>query len=91
MTMNERTYKLGRRAELIELQQSRRIEIDLLVRALRDLFEPRDVELVYTEKINIVSMKVYMREIEKKHTVLAKICKDLTMLNEELYGSEPGE
>ena len=88
MTMNERTYKLGRRAELVELQQSRRIEIDLLVRALRDLFEPRDVELAYTEKINVVSMKVYMREIEKKHAALAKICKDLTVLNEELYACE---
>jgi predicted SAM-dependent methyltransferase len=82
--MNERTYKLGRRTELIELQQARRIEIDLLVRALRDLFEPRDVDLAYTEHINVVSMKVYMKEIEKKHAALAKICRELAVLQEEL-------
>jgi hypothetical protein len=80
----ERQYKLGRRVELQEMQTAMRIEIDLLVRAVRDLFEPRDVELAYTEKINVTSMMVYTKEIERKHKALIKVCKELAMLNDEL-------
>ncbi len=82
----DRTYKLGRRAELSELQQAHRIEIDVLVRALRDLFEPRDVELAYTEKIEIPRLKVYMKEIERKYIALSKVSKELAILNAELDG-----
>lgn len=83
---NERHYKVGRRAELVELQQSRRIEVDMMVGALRGLFEPHDVELAYTERIDIQRMKVYVKEIERKHTELGRIVKELAILNVELDG-----
>lgn len=83
---NERHYKVGRHAELLDLQQSRRIEVDIMVQALRDLFEPHDVELAYTERIDIQRMKVYMKEIERKHTELGRIVRELAILTVELAG-----
>lgn len=83
---NDRTYKIGRKAELIELQKSHRIEIDALVMAMRDQFEPRDVELAYTEKIDIQRLKVYLKEIERKYIQLSKISKELAILIAELDG-----
>jgi hypothetical protein len=83
---HERTYKVGRRAELVELQQSRRVEVDTMVQALRNLFEPHDVELAYTERIDIQRMKVYMKEIERKHAELGRIVKELAILRVELDG-----
>jgi hypothetical protein len=84
----ERQQKLGRRVELKEMQQAMRIEIDLLVRAVRDLFEPRDVELAYTEKIDTTRMMIYMKEIERKHRALAKVCKEIAILDDELDGEQ---
>jgi hypothetical protein len=83
---NERIFKVGRKAELEELLRARRIEVDLLVRAVRDLFEPRDDALAYTEKIDIYRMKVYMKEIERKYAELSKIAKDLAIVKSDLDG-----
>lgn len=80
----DRTYKIGRRAELQELQKGHRINIDVLASAIKDQFEPRDPTLTYTEKIDVARLKVYMKEIERKSIELSKVSKELAMLNEEL-------
>lgn len=84
----ERQQKLGQLVELKETRQNMRIEIDLLVRAVKDLLEPRDVELAYTEKINTKSMMVYVKEIERKHKALAKICSEIAVLEDEFGRQE---
>jgi hypothetical protein len=83
---SERTYKLGRQAELIELQKGYRIEIDVVVSAVRDLFEPRDPDLAYTEKIDLARLRIFTKEIERKSLQLSKIARELAMLNAELDG-----
>ncbi|MDP1675665.1 MAG: hypothetical protein Q8L88_02275 [Bacteroidota bacterium] len=85
---NERTLKIGRKAELEELIQGLRIEVDVMVSALRDKIGFRDADLSYTEKLDIKSMKVYMKEIERKHGQLSKHVRDLAIINAELMGSE---
>jgi len=83
---NDRTFKIGRRAELEELQRGHRINIDVLASAIKDQFEPRDPNLAYTEKIDVARLKVYLKEIERKSIELSKVSKELAMLNDELGG-----
>ena len=78
--------KIGRKAELEELIQALRIEVDVMVCALRDKLGFRDADLSYTEKLDVKTMKVYMKEIELKHGKLAKHVRDLAIINQELLG-----
>lgn len=84
MSSNDRLVKIGRRAELQELRQSKRIEINLLVLGAKDCFGIQDVDLSYTERINSKNLLVYTREIATKSSELAKIVKELAMLENEL-------
>ncbi len=84
MTTTERTVKLGQRVELEQRLRDLEIKIDTEVRALKDVFEPRDRDYSYIKDIDTERLAIYTKDIKKHKAEYDKVKRQLEDVKKEL-------
>jgi len=80
----DRTYKLGRLAELQDKIQSLRIQTHAYVTALLAHFDPFDIELEYVERIKPLQIETWVKGIIKHVDEIRKLRSEVEALKEDL-------
>jgi len=84
MAPTQRTYNLGRLAELKERANTLSVEIDSQVKAIVVHFDPMDVDLQYVKNIKPERLLVYVKSIERKKKELDKVLGEIARLQAEV-------
>lgn len=88
MPRTDRTFQIGRLAELKEKASRLRIKIDAYVKQLVVHFDPLDLDMEYTEKIDPWKLETYVREIKRNVEELQRVRVDIKQLQAELGQNE---
>lgn len=91
LTLHEQTLILkGERQDLLTRRQRLRYEMDVLAKAIIDLFYPLDTDCSYTEKIDLVKLDVYVEDLKtKRERYHGEIQKRLLEVEAKLKDLEP--
>lgn len=84
MGTDHRTINLGRRVQLEEKIKCLTLRIHSEVQSLKDLFEPRTVDLSYVKDIDPERLRVFSSDISRDKKKLDVLVKELEALEREL-------
>jgi hypothetical protein len=84
MSASPRTLKLGQLEELKQKEYKLRVQIDTVVKAMINLFEPLDRDMLYINRIEPKRLKIMVQDIERKSHELTGVLREKDDLQKEL-------
>lgn len=80
----DRTFKLGRLAELRQKMKELQVQCDGLAKNIIYHFDPLDMNMDYVFTIDPVKLRIYLKDLETKWNQLKKLEQEVDALKQTL-------